>query len=356
MSRFALALLMVGLCLPATRAEAQQREDATVASASGVLNEVMAIPGKKIPEWLLKDAQGLVIIPNMVKGGFVVGIRFGRGVVMVRDAQGTWQLPQFVTMTGGSVGFQAGVQATDVVLVFKTQQSVQGLLRGKFTIGADAAAAAGPVGRQAAAATDGLLKAEIYSYSRSRGLFAGVSLDGSVLEVDPMSNAAFYRTGADGQTVVPQSAMQLVRQVAAYAGAKELPVVEPAIPGQAIVNSPTPANNPKVAATEGERRLLAATSQKLQNLLDDQWKRYLALPNEIYQGGVPTQTVLQETLNRYQSVAKNNTYQTLNTRPEFQETLQLLEGYIQALANENSGQLNLPAPPPGGNGTPAFPQ
>lgn len=351
MSRISLALLLAVLCLPMSVASAQvqSREDATVTASMGVMNEIMAIPGKKIPEWLLADAQGIAIIPNMVKGGFVVGVRFGRGVILVRDAQGAWQLPQFITMTGGSVGFQAGVQATDVVLVFKTQQSVQGLLKGKFTIGADAAAAAGPIGRQAAAATDGELKAEIYSYSRSRGLFAGVSVDGSVLEIDYLSNNSYYRPGADGQIVVPSSATQLVRQVAAYAGMNEIPTVtQPGFPTR--VESAPPVGNsvpPQAAAAVGVGRSLAASSQKLQNLVDNNWKRYLALPNEIYQGGVPKQDVLQQTLGRYQSVAQNNAYQPLTSRPEFQDTYQLLQQYVQAVAASNSGTLSLPAPPSG---------
>ena len=112
---------------------------------------------------------------------------------MVRDEQGAWQAPQFVSLTGGSVGWQAGVQATDVILVFKTQKSIQGLMEGKFTLGVDAAAAAGPVGREATAATDATLKAEIYSYSRSRGLFAGVSLDGSALQIEYEANQSYYR-------------------------------------------------------------------------------------------------------------------------------------------------------------------
>ena len=134
----------------------------------------MAIPGRQIPETLLAEAQGIAIVPNVIKVGFVAGIRWGHGVVMVRDAEGEWSLPQFVTLTGGSVGWQAGVQGTDVVLVFLTKKSVEGLWRGKFTIGADASVAAGPVGHDAAAATDARLRAEILSYSRSRGLFIGL--------------------------------------------------------------------------------------------------------------------------------------------------------------------------------------
>ena len=192
MFRFiALALVAAGVAggIPAD-AQLLTREEQTVQSASAVLNEIMAVPLTRIPQFMLADAKGVAIVPNVLKGGFVVGVRHGRGLVVVRDEQGGWQPPQFVSLTGGSLGWQAGVQATDVILVFKTEKSVQGLLRGKFTLGVDAAAAAGPVGREASAATDASLKAEIYSYSRSRGLFAGVSLDGSALQIDAEANQA----------------------------------------------------------------------------------------------------------------------------------------------------------------------
>jgi SH3 domain-containing YSC84-like protein 1 len=162
----------------------------------------------------------------VLKGGFVVGVRHGRGVALVRDEQGAWRPPVFVSLTGGSIGWQAGLQATDVILVFRTSKSVQGLLNGKFTIGADAAAAAGPVGRQASAATDAQLRAEILSYSRSRGLFAGVSLDGSMLQIDQATTQAYYQLGSlipnaagwPNPATLPSSAVQLLDAVARHTG------------------------------------------------------------------------------------------------------------------------------------------
>ena len=135
-------------------ARAQYRENVVVDDAREVIAEIMAIPASGIPASLLANAQGIVIVPDLVKGSFVVGARYGRGIVMVRDERGFWRPPSFVTLAGGSFGWQIGLQVTDIILVFKTRSSVQGLLRGKFTVGADAAAAAGPVGREAAAATD----------------------------------------------------------------------------------------------------------------------------------------------------------------------------------------------------------
>jgi len=151
------------------------REAAVVDSSSEVLDQIMSIPGRSIPASLLDKAEGVVIIPGMIKGGFIVGVRHGRGVIVTRDEAGKWKPPMFVDITGASVGWQAGIQGTDLVLVFRTKNSLQNLMRGKFTIGANASAAAGPVGRDAQAATDAALKAEILSYSRSCGLFAGVA-------------------------------------------------------------------------------------------------------------------------------------------------------------------------------------
>ena len=135
----------------------------SVVSAEQVMSELMAIPARQIPNQLLANAQGIVIVPNVLKIGFVAGARRGHGVVMVRDADGEWSLPQFLTLTGGSVGWQAGIQNTDVVLVFTTRKGVERLMKGEFTIGVDASASAGPVGRETAVGTNSNLQSEVYS-------------------------------------------------------------------------------------------------------------------------------------------------------------------------------------------------
>jgi lipid-binding SYLF domain-containing protein len=165
----------------------------TLQSASDVLQSIQAIPARGIPAALLTDAQGIAIIPGVVKAGFIVGARGGHGVVFSRMADGTWGGPVFITIGGASLGLQAGVQSTDVVLVFKSRKSLERVVqgKGKLTLGADAAIAAGPIGRQAAAGTDAMLRAEIFSYSRSRGLFAGVSFDGAAIVYDSDANQAF---------------------------------------------------------------------------------------------------------------------------------------------------------------------
>jgi len=190
----ALVTLAFALALPQpARASAKEIERAE--NAVHVLDEIMATPDKAVPDSLFDKAEAIAVVPDVVKAGFVLGGRFGRGLLAIRRADGTWSNPTYMSLTGGSVGFQAGVQATDVVLVFRTRRSVDSLVHGKFTLGADAAVAAGPVGRNATASTDAALKAEIYSYSRSRGLFAGVALDGTVLAIDHDSNEQVFGQG-----------------------------------------------------------------------------------------------------------------------------------------------------------------
>ena len=183
------ALLAVGM---ATAAHAGAQEDARSANAVRVLTDIQAIPESAIPDKLLDEARAIVVVPDTLKVGLVLGGRRGHGLMSVKNADGTWSNPVFVKLTGGSIGFQAGVQSADVVLVFRNDRSLESIVNGKVTLGADAGVAAGPVGRSAALATDGQLKAEIWSWSRARGLFAGVALDGAVLSIDDAANEAVY--------------------------------------------------------------------------------------------------------------------------------------------------------------------
>jgi len=176
-------------------ARAGEQEIARADNAMRVLREIMLAPAKRVPANLIKDASAIAVIPDVIKAGLVIGGRHGLGLIAVKTADGTWSNPSYIRMSGGSIGFQIGVESTDVILVFRTQRGVDSIVHGKFTLGADASVAAGPVGRDAHAATDAQLKAEIYSYSRSRGLFAGVALDGSVLGIDNDANQAVYGEG-----------------------------------------------------------------------------------------------------------------------------------------------------------------
>jgi lipid-binding SYLF domain-containing protein len=189
------ALLALFLALPSASSIAASEETVRVESATDVLSKIMEIPESAIPPALLADAQGIAIVPGVIKVGLVVGGQYGRGVLVVREKGGAWSNPVFITLMSGSIGWQIGAESTDFVIVFKTPRSIEGIMKGQYTLGAEAAAAAGPVGRSVKASTDIELKAEIYSYSRSRGLFAGVSLEGSSMQVDDKSNAAFYEKG-----------------------------------------------------------------------------------------------------------------------------------------------------------------
>jgi lipid-binding SYLF domain-containing protein len=163
-----------------------------VNDAIEVIEEMIEIPEEGIPEALLSKAYGIAIIPKVIKAAWVVGGRFGKGVLLVRNERGRWGNPCFIRIAGGSVGWQIGVQSVDVILVFKRRKSIESITEGKVTLGADAAVAAGPLGRRAEVSTDIELEAEIYSYSKSRGLFAGVSFEGSAIQIDEDANADFY--------------------------------------------------------------------------------------------------------------------------------------------------------------------
>ncbi len=174
-------------------ARAQAREEARVLVATQVMEEQRGLRDQFIPERLLERAFGIAIFPEVKKGAFGLGFRGGKGVLVVRDRDGRFTNPVFTTLGSASFGWQIGVQSTDLILVFTTRSGVDGITDGKITLGADASVAAGPLGRSATAATDAQFTgAEVYSYSRSSGLFAGVALDGTVLAIDKGANGRFY--------------------------------------------------------------------------------------------------------------------------------------------------------------------
>lgn len=192
-TRAVIVFCLIGLSvLPAAHAD-EPLEQARDAIA--VLDSLAEIAEEGIPPQLFENAYGIAVVPGLMEAGFILGGQYGQGLLSVRR-NGVWTLPTFITVTGGSIGLQAGVQSIDLVLVFKTRRSVEGILDGKITLGADVAVAAGPVGRVASAATDVQLEAEIYTYSQSRGLFVGVALDGTVIEINHRANARVYGSGA----------------------------------------------------------------------------------------------------------------------------------------------------------------
>src|SRR5882672_5957261 len=200
-----LLITLIGLSAGATGTQpafASAREEARLIEASGVLEELFAQRDTSIPERLMARAYGIAVVPNVVKVAAVVGGRRGSGAMVVRDANGRFTNPILISLTGGNVGWQIGVQSTDIVLVFTTRKGLEGITDGKLTLGADASVAAGPVGRSASAATDQDFKAEVYSYSRNKGLFAGLSVDGSVLAIDSKSNARLYGKAASAADIM----------------------------------------------------------------------------------------------------------------------------------------------------------
>jgi lipid-binding SYLF domain-containing protein len=216
------SFLALALLLPVAAVHADDDSPLVRAqNAVRVLNEIEQAPDKSIPGDLLRDAKAIAVVPDVLKVGFVFGGRRGEGLISVKTPDGTWSNPSFVVLGGGSIGFQAGVSKTDVILVFRTQRGVDSIVNGKFTIGADASAAAGPVGRTAAAATDQQLKAEIYSYSRARGLFAGVALDGSVMKIDYDANKAVYGPGITPRRIFEGGVSNVPAPVVAFRDALE---------------------------------------------------------------------------------------------------------------------------------------
>jgi len=196
------------------------REDsvARLQASVQVLHAIMATPDKSIPEEVLNSSKCILVVPNMIKGGFILGGKHGRGVATCRTAHG-WSAPAFVSLGGGSAGLQIGVEGVDLVMLVMNEQGFQHLLTSKFELTGEASGAAGPVGRHASAGTDWKMKAEVLTYSRSQGVFAGLTLEGAVVEQDNDSTHAIYgkhvafRTILSGQTATPKSAVAFVKAV-----------------------------------------------------------------------------------------------------------------------------------------------
>ncbi|UCC66071.1 MAG: lipid-binding SYLF domain-containing protein, partial [Deltaproteobacteria bacterium] len=186
--------LLLGICVAVSALYAGEvRLDNRINECAEVLNELMDVPESRIPHKLMRQCEAIAIFPSVVKAGFIIGGRGGKGVVVARDeTTGEWGAPAFYTLGGASVGFQIGAQVIDLILIIPTRRVLRGLVRDRFTLGGDAAVAAGPVGRDAELSADILLRGGVFSYSRSKGLFAGVALKGSVLEPDYEANRSYH--------------------------------------------------------------------------------------------------------------------------------------------------------------------
>jgi lipid-binding SYLF domain-containing protein len=243
-------LLAVALVAP-TASHADSKTTQRLEQSQKVFEAFSDLTEQTIPTWLLERAYGIVVVPQVVKAALMLGGRGGKGVLAVRNPDGSWSNPVFVTLGGINFGLQFGVQATDVVLVLMSRQSVEGISDGKVTLGADASVAAGPIGRSSAAATDATLSAQVLSYSRNSGLFAGVALDGSVLSIDRKANETAYGISGvlasqilEGKVAAPAEAQAftnlLTRATSAQpASTSPAPEAAPVAPSQ-----PAPADEP----------------------------------------------------------------------------------------------------------------
>ena len=220
-SMIASGLALMASAMAAFGAADKEKIAERLNDGSSVLSQIMGTPDKAIPSGILRGASCVVVIPSFKKGAFVVGAQYGQGVATCRTPRG-WSAPVCVQLTGGSFGFQIGGQATDLVLIAMNDQGLQQMLKNKFKIGADAAASAGPVGRNAQAGTDWKMNAEFLTYSRSKGLFAGIDLDGTVLSQNEDDTRALYGAAVPFETILkgneatPQEAQPFVRTVAKY--------------------------------------------------------------------------------------------------------------------------------------------
>jgi lipid-binding SYLF domain-containing protein len=225
MKKLLLLTLIVSLCSFAFAGDDQPKESKAsdrVQSAGDVLNEIQSAPDSGIPNEILGSAECVAVVPSMLKGGFIVGAKYGRGLASCRTAKG-WSAPAFFTVAGGSVGFQIGGQAVDLVMLIMNKDGMKHLLSSQFALGADASVAAGPVGRHAEGSTDWKMRAQVLTYSRARGVFAGVSLNGAVVKQDKDSTREFYghmvttNAALTGEVEAPAAANPFLTTLAKWA-------------------------------------------------------------------------------------------------------------------------------------------
>jgi lipid-binding SYLF domain-containing protein len=222
MKKFLLLALIVSLCSFSFAADEDTKVSDRVEAAAQVLNDIQGAPDKGIPQEVLGSAECVAVVPSMLKGGFIVGAKYGRGLASCRTAKG-WSAPAFFVVTGGSFGFQIGGQAVDLVMLIMNKNGMRHLLSSQFALGADASVAAGPVGRHAEGNTDWKMRAEVLTYSRARGLFAGVSLNGAVIKQDKDSTRDFYgrmvpfKTALTGEIEPPAGANAFLTSLAQWA-------------------------------------------------------------------------------------------------------------------------------------------
>jgi len=227
MKKIVAMLLVVGAALAVSAADDQEKLDGRLDAARSVIDSIMSVPDKAVPDGIARHARCIAVVPGVVKGAFIVGAEYGQGVVTCRTGHG-WSAPVFIRLAGGSFGFQIGGQGTDLVLVAVNDKGFQDLLHDKFKIGADASAAAGPVGRDAQASTDISMRAELLTWSRSRGIFAGIDLTGVSVSQNREDTDVFYGGSRPfegilrGDEAVPPQAEGFLHAIRQYFGEAEM--------------------------------------------------------------------------------------------------------------------------------------
>ena len=224
MKKLVLMALVLSMCAGAFAADEDKESKATdrLQAAADVLNEIQSAPDSGIPQEILGSAECVAVVPSMLKAGFIVGAKYGRGLASCRTPKG-WSAPAFFMVTGGSFGFQIGGQAVDLVMLIMNKDGMRHLLSSKFALGADASVAAGPIGRHAEGNTDWKMRAQVLTYSRARGVFAGVSLNGAVVKQDKNTTREFYghmvtsRASLTGEVDSPSTASPFLSTLAKWA-------------------------------------------------------------------------------------------------------------------------------------------
>lgn len=387
---------LLGTVIPG-RAQLQPHGPKTLEKATNVLNAFMNMRDQRVSRSILQRAQGLVIVPEMVNLKAAAHGSRGKGIVVARNEEGRWHPPSFVTMSGDMVDVQGHGEPIDIILVFNTRESVRELYRGKFQVGVDAVAGAGPVGRESENGAEDQEKVELYSYSRGGGSFSGTPIDGCVITVDAVASRDYYQAAAkspDGKPTVsnpqlPLPAAQFLAALKTYnhadTGSSRSASVEMASEGNDLAsvtptgsssnqaggstattpNSGAAANDTSVSGTEAApdddapldslettRQQLATAARNLGGLLDESWRQYLALPQGVFSGeGVPTIESLQRSLRRFETVTDESKYRVLLQREEFQEAYQTLRRYyerVEAAGPSGTGSSSVTATEEGG--------
>lgn len=358
------------------RGQLQPHGPKTVEKATNVLNSFMNMSDQHVPRSILQRARGLIILPAMVKLEVGAHGRRGKGVAVARDEDGHWHPPSFVTMTGGTVDVQGQGKPTDIILVLNTPESVRELYSGRFKVGVDAVAGAGPVGRGTENSADDQEQADMYSYSRSGGSFRGTTIDGAEITMDAAASRNYYQSAAkspDGEPLLsnaqlPLPAAQFLAALDTYnhaaRGASSNPAGSATATNETSSRLNTTTQNASALATETRvsqqesdqggdsqvdtlettRRRLATAAKNLGGLLDESWRQYLSLPQGVFTGeGVATVDSLRRSLRRFETVANEKKYSVLLQRQEFQQAYRMLRRYYEQVEAATSSETGSPS-------------